>query len=300
MKRCLLLFFLIARCAVAGDTIVLCTAHNGTNAAVTLYEVERERLAAQPTWDPVSGDPPLSVSAAVARARAWIGTQPYGSSSQTVHNISMTRHMASTYTTWVYSINFDLGLIGVGKPEWYLKPRQAYVLLDGSIVEPVQHPEGDTRALDRSAFSMANRETPAESHPVQLADLYLRIDHLDEFKRVLSTASRAHLAAAAGGETNLFATMKRKALAGTNSLLGATYRIGGTEDLRKDMAGVDPKVATLKLRTDVSLVYWRFSKEVGGKEEGPVFVIKEDGYWRLLLPGLAPENYYDLPKGGAK
>lgn len=298
--------WLAAGVVLAGHPVMLSTHRNSspTNQTEKIYEVDSDRLAVTPPWEPGTQEPPLSVGDAVRIASAWVSSQVQGSTNQRVNSINLRSSQVAERTVWYYSVSFHpQGSLLDATPgaDWFKRPREAIVLFDRSVVEPVLRETASTFDLDHSTYAIASAETVEEAKPLHLARVYTAMRDQVRFKRVLSSESRALLSRNPGEEMLVLAKM-RDQLERDPALTSATFRVGTVEELRKELQGVDPKASNLVLRAGVKVVFAesQTTGHDGSRQSGrgPAFVIKEDGFWRLLLPGLPPSAYYDLEAMG--
>jgi len=111
-----------------------------------LYPVTRKVAQAQPVWDGVTGEPPLTVSAAVKVAATWLAKNHPDRTRFVPSRISLElmpmTHYENRYR-WYYLIWFSahatdpFGAAKTGPTKGLPQNLYVHVLLDGTVVEPV-------------------------------------------------------------------------------------------------------------------------------------------------------------------
>jgi hypothetical protein len=105
---------------------------DGTAIGIVISEEQRKR---SPTWNIESGEPPLSISKAVAAAKAW-GKKTYTRYDDVrIHSVSLSPiGCFSVKDKWYYLVNFSPIIDGNSV---YGSGYFAAVLMDGTVVGPV-------------------------------------------------------------------------------------------------------------------------------------------------------------------
>ena len=128
---------------VCGSATACCTppgveaqlfTRRGEGGTIT-YAISNERAKALPTWSPGSGEPPLSITAAIESARASVLASSSDLKSLEPDRISLNFRDAygGNPGFWYYDVAFSPTVAG----RRALVPGiGAVVLLDGSVVEP--------------------------------------------------------------------------------------------------------------------------------------------------------------------
>lgn len=116
-----------------GDHPVMTTVkEDGTAIGIVITDEQRSR---SPTWNIESGEPPLSISKAVAVAKAW-GKKTYTRYDDVrIHGVSLSSiGCYSAKDKWYYLVNFSPIIDGNAI---YGSGYFAAVLMDGTVIGPV-------------------------------------------------------------------------------------------------------------------------------------------------------------------
>ena len=110
------------------------TEHRDEKGKNTYYSTSPELLSRSPSWD-LTGNPPLSIEAAVTKAKEWIRTRYPSFIPEEVVNISLGRiYEPEIGNRWYYTVSLQARTTtdGVDTEKFF----SVIVLLDGSVVEP--------------------------------------------------------------------------------------------------------------------------------------------------------------------
>jgi hypothetical protein len=128
-----------------GQSEAFTSTQGGPRIALVLDE---KRVTATPTWNPVNGDPPLSVAKATAIALAWGKERSKGFDSASIREVTLTAFACGAHENfWYYRIDFVPIRGGVKKFEL---GSSVAVLLDGSLVRPRETQVSPNKSLERT------------------------------------------------------------------------------------------------------------------------------------------------------
>lgn len=138
---------ILASQAMQGDTVYLPASKYGK---ALQWKVSSEKWRQVPNWTPGTGPVPLEAHAAAVAALRWINAQPWASNFKGFDGVDLDSYPESssptnpTETRWYYKLSFR---VKEGSKEYRL-PRQAVVLLDGTVVEPTAPPSSARTHVD--------------------------------------------------------------------------------------------------------------------------------------------------------
>lgn len=128
-----------------GKTPVVSTEVRGKRIELIL---DGAAIAKTRTWTPASGDPPLSVSKAAAAALAWAKVRYKRYDSVRITELGLKEYSCSQLSNhWYYLVEFSPSIDGnrlYGSGNW------AAVLMDGTVVGPIETSVGPDKSLERT------------------------------------------------------------------------------------------------------------------------------------------------------